>query len=132
MANLPETPDYPEGIYQLETSDPVLGGPGGVSNTQPQQLANRTAWLKDKIDSFIAGTLSVAKAVKLATARTISISGAASGNASFDGSANANIAITLADSGAAAGTYAKVTITAKGIVTAGSSLAAADIPNLAW
>lgn len=29
-------------IYQLEISDPVLGGPGGISNRQGQQLLNRT------------------------------------------------------------------------------------------
>lgn len=132
MANLPETPDYPAGIYQLETADPVLGGPGGISNRQAEQLGNRTAWLKAKIDAFLDGTVAVFKATKLATARTLSISGAASGSASFDGSANANIALTLADSGAVAGTYPKVTINAKGLVTGGSTLVAADIPSLDW
>jgi hypothetical protein len=33
-------------IYQLETTDPVLGGAGGISNQQPQELANRTAKIK--------------------------------------------------------------------------------------
>lgn len=132
MANLPETPDYPAGIYQLETSDPVLGGAGGIANRQAEQLANRTSWLKAKVDAFIDGTVAVFKATKLATARTLSISGAGSGSASFDGSANANIALTLTDSGAVAGTYPKVTITAKGIVTGGAALTAADIPNLDW
>lgn len=132
MANVPETPDYPAGIYQLETSDPVLGGAGGIANRQAEQLANRTAWLKAKIDAFIDGTVAVLKATKLATARTLSVSGAASGSASFDGSANANIALTLADSGAVAGTYPKVTINAKGLVTAGAALVAADIPSLDW
>ncbi|HBO9849834.1 TPA: hypothetical protein L5F86_001541 [Pseudomonas aeruginosa] len=132
MANLPETPDYPAGIYQLETSDPVLGGAGGIANRQGEQLANRTAWLKAKVDAFIDGTVAVLKATKLATARTLSVSGAASGSASFDGSANANIALTLADSGAVAGTYPKVTINAKGLVTGGAALVAADIPSLDW
>lgn len=132
MANLPETPDYTAGIYQLETSDPVLGGAGGIANRQAEQLANRTSWLKAKVDAFIDGTVAVFKATKLATARTLSISGAGSGSASFDGSANANIVLTLVDSGAVAGTYPKVTINAKGIVTAGAVLAAADIPSLAW
>lgn len=132
MANVPETPDYPAGIYQLETSDPVLGGAGGIANRQAEQLANRTAWLKAKIDAFIDGTVAVLKATKLATARTLSVSGAASGSASFDGSANANIALTLADSGAVAGTYPKVTINAKGLVTGGAALAAGDIPSLDW
>lgn len=121
MANLPETPDYPAGIYQLETSDPVLGGPGGISNRQAEQLGNRTAWLKAKVDSFIDGAVAVLKATKLATARTLSVSGAASGSASFDGSANANIVLTLADSGVGAGTYRSVNVDAKGRVTGGSN-----------
>ncbi|VXC71632.1 conserved hypothetical protein [Pseudomonas sp. 8Z] len=77
-------------------------------------------------------TGNAATATKLATARTVSISGAGSGSASFDGSANANIALTLADSGAVAGTYPKVTVNAKGLVTAGAALTAADIPSLPW
>ncbi len=132
MANLPETPDYPAGVYQLETSDPVLGGPGGIANRQAEQLGNRTAWLKAKINSFIDGTVVVLKATKLATARTLSFSGAASGSAPFDGSADANIVLTLADSGAVAGTYPKVTVNAKGLITGGASLVPGDIPSLDW
>lgn len=132
MANLPETPDYPAGVYQLETSDPVLGGAGGIANRQAEQLGNRTAWLKAKIDAFIDGTVAVLKATKLATARTLSFSGAASGSAPFDGSADANIVLTLADSGAVAGTYPKVTVNAKGVVTGGAALVAGDIPSLDW
>ena len=46
MANLIEQAVWQEGIYQLETSDPVMGGPDGVDNRQAKQLANRTAYLK--------------------------------------------------------------------------------------
>jgi hypothetical protein len=132
MANLPETPDYPAGVYQLETSDPVLGGPGGIANRQAEQLGYRTAWLKDKIDAFLAGTVAVFKATRLAAARTLSISGAGSGSVDFDGSTNANIVLTLADSGVVAGTYPKLTINAKGLVTGGAGLAPSDIPSLDW
>lgn len=51
MANLPETPTYASGIYQLEVVDPVLGGSGGISNTQAQMLGNRTAYLKQHLDT---------------------------------------------------------------------------------
>ncbi len=71
-------------------------------------------------------------ATKLATARTISATGDATGSASFDGSANAAIALTLANSGVTAGTYGKVTVDAKGRVTAGLAMVAADIPSLDW
>lgn len=68
---------------------------------------------------------------KLATARTISITGAGTGSASFDGTANVAIALTLADTGVVAGKYTKLTVNAKGQVTLGEALVAADIPNLA-
>ncbi len=71
-----------------------------------------------------------ATADKLTTARTISLSGDATGNTSFDGSANKTIAVTLANSGVTAGTYPKVTVDAKGRVTNGAALTAADIPAL--
>ncbi|MFQ2789955.1 tail fiber domain-containing protein [Aeromonas caviae] len=71
-------------------------------------------------------------ATKLLTARTISATGDATGSASFDGSANAAIALTLANSGVTAGTYGKVTVDAKGRVTAGLAMVAADIPSLDW
>ena len=50
MANLPETPQWEEGIYQIEVSDPVLGGPDGISNRQAKQLASRTSYLKQKVE----------------------------------------------------------------------------------
>lgn len=46
MANLTETETYEAGIYQLETSDKLMGGAEGISNRQARQLANRTSWLK--------------------------------------------------------------------------------------
>ncbi|WP_258034282.1 phage tail protein [Pectobacterium odoriferum] len=46
MANLSEQESWIDGIYQLETSDPVVAGPGGISNRQAEQLASRTAYLK--------------------------------------------------------------------------------------
>ncbi|EOJ8404389.1 tail fiber protein, partial [Escherichia coli] len=50
MGNLNETEKWEENIYQLETSDPVLGGVDGISNRAPRQLANRTKWLKKKTE----------------------------------------------------------------------------------
>ncbi|ELC6907477.1 phage tail protein, partial [Salmonella enterica] len=39
MGKLTETTQWEDDIYQLETSDPVLGGPDGVSNKPQKQLA---------------------------------------------------------------------------------------------
>ncbi|PHM24571.1 gp53-like domain-containing protein [Xenorhabdus ehlersii] len=50
MANLPETPQWSDGVYQIETSDPVLGGPDGISNRQAKQLASRTSYLKQQLE----------------------------------------------------------------------------------
>ncbi|MEH0741143.1 hypothetical protein H4F05_06410 [Vibrio cholerae] len=46
---LPEEAVWEEGIRQVETTDTVLGGPGGVPNLAPNQLANRTKFLKEKL-----------------------------------------------------------------------------------
>lgn len=51
MANLNETAQWETGIYQLETSDPVMGGPDGIDNRQAKQLANRTLWLKNQTEA---------------------------------------------------------------------------------
>ncbi len=46
MANVTEQTLWESGIYQIETSDAVLGGVNGIANKQALQLANRTTWLK--------------------------------------------------------------------------------------
>ena len=52
MANLTLTRQWVENIYQLETSDPVMGGPDGVDNRQAKELGARTNWLKDQLDTI--------------------------------------------------------------------------------
>ena len=53
MANLPEQSTFDAGVYQIELQDPVVGGPGGISNLQGKALANRTRYLKDQADGII-------------------------------------------------------------------------------
>ena len=62
MANLQETGVWEEGIYQLETSDPVMGGADGVDNKPLRQLANRTGYLKKKLEEYKPGAASTTKA----------------------------------------------------------------------
>ncbi|EEG5392207.1 tail fiber protein [Salmonella enterica] len=50
MGKLTETEKWEDEVYQIETSDPVLGGPDGVSNRPQKQLANRTQWLKKQLE----------------------------------------------------------------------------------
>lgn len=52
MANLPENILW-ESVYRWETADPLLAGAGGIMNVPPQQLVNRTAWLKDQSDKTL-------------------------------------------------------------------------------
>jgi len=54
MANVPESASYDAGIYQLETTDQVLGGSAGIANAQAKGLANRTAYLKGVTDALVA------------------------------------------------------------------------------
>lgn len=68
------------------------------------------------------GTTVAGKAKQLQTARKISLSGDATGETTFDGTANKEIAVTLAASGVTAGTYSAVSVNAKGLVTAGAQL----------
>ncbi|HDR9148094.1 hypothetical protein [Burkholderia vietnamiensis] len=51
MTNLVEIERWEEGVYQLETSDPVVGGPDGIDNLQAKQLANRTRFLKRAVEA---------------------------------------------------------------------------------
>ena len=55
MANLTLTRQWVENIYQLETSDPVMGGPDGIDNRQAKELGARTNWLKDQVDTINQG-----------------------------------------------------------------------------
>ena len=49
MANLAESAEWIDGIYQLETEDEVKGGADGISNLQAKQLAKRTSYLKAQV-----------------------------------------------------------------------------------
>ncbi|HBO9078162.1 TPA: phage tail protein [Pseudomonas aeruginosa] len=71
-----------------------------------------------------------ATALKLASPRTLAIAGDATGSAAFDGSANASITVTLANTGVADGTYTKVRVNPKGLVIGATTLTTDDIPSL--
>lgn len=86
--------------------------------------------MNSKVLTEAAG--SAVSAGKLATARALALTGDATGSLTFDGSADASMAVTLADSGVTAGTFTKVTVDAKGRVTAATTQTAADIPALDW
>ncbi|OLZ68746.1 hypothetical protein BS642_21405, partial [Chromobacterium violaceum] len=132
MANLQEKITWEPGIYQLETSDPVLAGPDGVDNVQAKQLANRTAYLKKQIDDLVSGALVAEFADRLKMPRNIAMTGDGNWNVMFDGSGNASAAMTLRDSGVAPGSYGMVTVDGKGRVTAGRQMTGDDVPAHDW
>lgn len=116
-----------------ETSSTAYAGDKGKANAtniatlQGEMSAAKTdiSGAKTDISNIKDGTTKVKKAEsadKLATARTISITGDATGSASFDGSADKSITLTLANSGVSAGTYSVVQVDAKGRVTAGNQI----------
>ncbi|MBN3228989.1 SGNH/GDSL hydrolase family protein [Pectobacterium brasiliense] len=55
MANLPESPKWTAGVYQIERNDPVGGGPDGTANKPLRDLANRTRWLYQKFNTAFDG-----------------------------------------------------------------------------
>lgn len=124
------------------TYKPTLAqGTGRTQGIRLQILVSSTANITLQDDpTLVTATLSTvreeitkgeaASAVKLKTPRTIEMKGAATGSGSFDGTGNVAIPLTLADSGVKAGTYSKVTVTAKGLVVGAEALLPGDIPAL--
>lgn len=104
----------------------------GVNAQAPKVHTHTKAQITDFPTAMPANGGDAETAQRLKTSRTISLIGDATGSTSFDGSANKSITVVLANSGAAAGTYTKLTIDAKGRVISATNLSAADIPNLDW
>lgn len=107
-------------------------------------IAATTAWVRDTIASLVpdikvTNATLADRATRLATSRNIALTGDVTGSASFNGTANASITATLANSGATAGAYGptaaatlafggsvnipQITVDAKGRVTKGAHFA---------
>ena len=97
-------------------------------------------YVKDKAaESIGAGTHvgiaptynSTTKALSLVVSnQTFNATGDATGTGTLNWGGTVSIPLTLKASGVTAGTYTKMTVSAKGIVVAGSTLVASDIPTL--
>lgn len=79
-----DTDEWQDSIYQLETTDPVVGGVpiegtgAGMDNIPHLQLARRTRWLKAAVD-----VLNAAWANFVPTSRLVSTAGLATGGGSL-------------------------------------------------
>ena len=104
-----------------------IAGSGAFCDLSSSQTVGGTKTFSNTIQGDISGNAGTA--TKLATSRTISISGDADGSASFDGSANADIAITLDTVNADVGTFTKLTVNGKGLVTAADDATLNDIQS---
>jgi hypothetical protein len=111
--------------YGLSTGDITAVGLTASTLTLTRAAGNLTA----AVPTFNQNT--TGSAATLTTARTIALTGDVTYTSGvFNGSANVTGVATLANSGVTAGTYTKVTVDAKGRVTTGASIVAADVPTL--
>lgn len=115
---------------------PIAGNGAFVDVTTNQTIAG-TKTFSSPIAADITGNAATAttatsaatatSANQLTTARNISVSGDATGSASFNGTANADIAMTLATVNANVGTFTKITVNGKGLATAAAQASLTDI-----
>ena len=111
---------------QITNGDGLAGNPTVTSNAVSINQAS-TLVFRDASGNFAANVITASltgnasSATKLATARTLSLSGDATGSATFDGTANAAVVVTLANTGVTAGTYKSVTVDTKGRITSASN-----------
>jgi hypothetical protein len=112
-----QLPSYVDDVleYDDQASFPVTGSTGVIYVAKDVEKIYR--WSGSTYVEISSG----GSASSLATARTIQATGDATWSVTFDGSENVSAALTLANSGATAGTYKSVTVDAKGRVTAGTN-----------
>ena len=127
--------------YPATYKPTLTQGTGRTQGIRLQILVSSTANITIQDDpTLVTATLSTVReeitkgnassANKLYAGRFLTYKGAVTGQGYFDGSGDIDIPMTLADSGVAAGTYSKVTVNAKGLVTGAHALIQGDIPAL--
>lgn len=104
---------------------PIAGSGAFVDTSSDQTIAGAKTF-SSTVNADIAGN--AATATKWATARNLSLTGDGSATlSSVDGSANVSGTFTLATVNANVGAYTKVTVNAKGLVTAASQASLSDL-----
>lgn len=108
------------------TSIVPIAGAGAFVDTSTTQTVEGTKTFSSTISGSVTGNAGTA--TKLATPRDISLTGDGTATiSSFDGSANGSGALTLATVNANVGTYTKLAVNAKGLVTSASQASLSDL-----
>ena len=108
------------------TTVEAIGGVGAFVGLSGDQTISGIKTFLQTIGGSISGN--AATATKLASARDLSLTGDATATLSaFDGSGNVSAALTLATVNSNVGTYTKVTVNGKGLVTAAAAANLNDI-----
>ncbi len=104
----------------------AIGGNGAFADLTTNQTIAGVKTFSSTISGSINGNASTA--TKLATARNLSLTGDGTATlSSFDGSANVSAAFTLATVNSNVGTFTKLTVNAKGLVTAAVQASLSDL-----
>lgn len=118
-------------------SDPLTNGPASkgkiyivVTGEPGSEVTKIYRWSGSAYIEIPSGVGVSDAANKLATSRSISITGDATWTVNFDGSSNVSANLTLANSGVTAGTYGNLTVDSKGRLTEARLMTEADMPTL--
>ena len=104
----------------------AIGGPGAFMALTGNQTIAGVKTFSSAIQADIGGN--AATATKLLTGRNLSLTGDGTATLTgFDGSANVSAALTLATVNSNVGTFTKVTVNAKGLVTAAVQASLSDL-----
>lgn len=103
---------------------PIAGNGAFVDLVSTQEIGGDKTFT-NLVTASVSGNAGTA--TKLATARDISMTGDGTWTVSFDGSGNVTAAMTLATVNSNVGTYTKVTVNAKGLVTAAAQASLSDL-----
>ena len=96
---------------------------GGVASNFAAISLDQSLQLNNNVLSVVTGNIySVGSAKKLSQTFNLATSGDATGSVAIDGSANVNLALTLANTGVTAGSFNGLTVNAKGLITAASNM----------
>lgn len=117
------------GVGGTATSVEAIAGKGAFVDLSSTQTVGGVKTFSSTISGSVDGNAGTA--TKLANARDITASGDIAWTVSFDGSANASAAATLATVNSNVGSFTKLTVNGKGLVTAASAATLADLGTTA-